>query len=69
MTSSCPCEYRQAVRSVNCVNPASWSIGRINDLIPLLTTELFIDLQYTDNYQKTPSYALKVPGRGARRGH
>ena len=64
MTSSRPREYRQAVRWVNCVNPASWSIGRIKDLISLLTTELFIDLQYTDIYQKTPSQCAQSPRKG-----
>jgi len=51
MTSIRPREYRQAVRGVNCANPASWSNGRIIDFISLLTTELSIDLQYTDNDQ------------------
>ena len=49
MTAISPREYRQAVRDVNCVNPASWSNGRITDLTSLLTAELSIDLQYTDN--------------------
>jgi hypothetical protein len=42
MTSIFPGEYRQEVRGVNFVNPASWSNGRIIDLISLLTTELSI---------------------------
>jgi len=61
MTATCPREYRQAVRGVNCVNPAPWSKGRITDLISLLTAELSIDLQYTDNGQNNGMAAPKMP--------
>src|SRR6516162_1065754 len=64
MTSSCPRAYRQAVRGVNCVNPASWSAGRIRDLISLLTTELFIDCSIPTTTERHRHNELKAPVKG-----